>query len=63
MMWNFLVSGLLVGSRIVMPKGRLMVCPATVQVILHDAVPTKGLGRGDARALAERVREIIGSAL
>jgi 1-acyl-sn-glycerol-3-phosphate acyltransferase len=52
-----------VGSRVVMPKGRLMVCPATVQVILHDAVPTKGLGRGDARALAERVREIIGSAL
>jgi 1-acyl-sn-glycerol-3-phosphate acyltransferase len=52
-----------VGSRIVMPKGRLMVCPATVQVILHEPVPTKDLGRADARALAERVRSIIGSAL
>jgi hypothetical protein len=40
-----------------------MVCPATVQVILHEPVPTKDLGRADARALAERVRSIIGSAL
>ena len=49
------------GSRVVMPKGRLMVCPATVQVILHDPVPTKGLTRRDARALAERVQDIVGS--
>jgi 1-acyl-sn-glycerol-3-phosphate acyltransferase len=52
-----------VGSRVVMPKGRLMVCPATVQVILHESVPTKGLSRRDTRALAERVRAIIGAAV
>ncbi|HYN08209.1 MAG TPA: lysophospholipid acyltransferase family protein [Vicinamibacterales bacterium] len=52
-----------VGSRVVMPKGRLMVCPATVQVILHESVPTKGLTRRDTRALAERVRAIVGSAV
>jgi 1-acyl-sn-glycerol-3-phosphate acyltransferase len=49
------------GSRIVMPKGRFMVCPATVRVTVHDAIPTKGLSREDARALAERVRGIVAS--
>ena len=44
------------GSRIVMPKGRFMVCPATVVITVHDAIPTRGLTREDARALAERVR-------
>lgn len=49
------------GSRIVMPKGRFMVCPATVRVTVHDAIPTRGLTREDARALAERVRAIVAS--
>ena len=48
-----------VGSRIVMPKGRLMVCPATVEVKIHGAIPTRGLSRKDARDLAERVRGIV----
>ena len=48
------------GSRLVMPYGRLMVCPATVRVTVHDAIPTVGMRRDDARALAERVREIVG---
>ena len=52
-----------VGSRVVMPKGRLMVCPATVQVILHDPVPTKGLTRADARSLAQRVQAVVGTGL
>lgn len=51
------------GSRIVMPKGRFMVCPATVDVTVHAAIPTRGLSRDDARALAERVRGIVGSAV
>jgi 1-acyl-sn-glycerol-3-phosphate acyltransferase len=51
------------GSRIVMPKGRFMVCPATVDVTVHDAIPTKGMTREDARALAERVRSIVASAI
>jgi hypothetical protein len=46
-----------------MPRGRLMVCPATVGVTVHDAIPTAGLKREDARALAERVREIVRTGL
>jgi len=49
------------GSRQVMPKGRLMVCPAAVRVTVHDAIPTAGLGRDDVRALADRVRAIVAS--
>jgi 1-acyl-sn-glycerol-3-phosphate acyltransferase len=49
------------GSREVMPKGRLRVNPATVHVTVHPAIPTQDLSRNDARPLAERVREIIGS--
>jgi len=51
------------GSRKVMPKGRLMVCPATVRVTVHEAIPTAGLGRDDVRGLADRVREIVSSAV
>src|SRR4029453_19148660 len=53
----------IVGSRIVMPKGRLMVAPATVQITLHDRVPTANLTRADARELATRIRAIVGSAV
>ena len=49
----------IVGSRTVMPKGRLMVCPATVEVTIHDVIPTEGLSRKDARELAERVRAVV----
>ena len=42
-----------------MPKGRLMVVPATVEITVHDAIPTAGLTREDARALATRVQDII----
>jgi len=51
------------GSRAVMPRGRLMVCPASVQVTVHDAIPTVGLAREDARALADRARDVVASAL
>jgi 1-acyl-sn-glycerol-3-phosphate acyltransferase len=47
------------GSRGVMPKGRLMVCPGHARVVVHEAIPTTGLSRDGARALANRVREII----
>ena len=51
------------GSRVVMPKGRFMVCPATVVVTVHDAIPTRDLTREDARALAERARTIVAGAV
>ncbi len=49
------------GSRVVMPKGRLMVCPATVRVTVHDIIPTAGLTRDHVRELADRVRDIVAS--
>jgi 1-acyl-sn-glycerol-3-phosphate acyltransferase len=47
------------GSRHVMRKGRLMVCPGDVSLTLHDPISTDGLSRADARALAERVRAVV----
>lgn len=52
-----------INSRVVMPKGRLMVCPATVRVVVHEPVLTTGMTREDARKLADRTREIVASAL
>src|SRR5262245_29410931 len=53
----------IIGNRVVMPKGRLMVCPADVRVVVHPAIPTAGMTRDDARALADRARAVIGSSL
>ena len=50
------------GSRHVMSRGRLTVRPGRVVVTIHEPVPTKGLERDDARALAARVRDIVASA-
>lgn len=48
------------GSRHVMLKGRLMTCPGHVTLTIHAPIATRDLQRGDARALAGRVREIVG---
>jgi 1-acyl-sn-glycerol-3-phosphate acyltransferase len=53
----------IVGNRIVMPKGRLMVCPADVRVVVHPPIATTGLTREDARALADKVRAVIAAGL
>lgn len=47
------------GSRHVMLKGRLMTCPGEVDVAVHDPIPTRGMTRDDARALAARAREVV----
>ena len=47
------------GSRQVMKKGRLMVCPGEVTVTVHDAIDTAGIGRDGVRELAERVRDVV----
>jgi 1-acyl-sn-glycerol-3-phosphate acyltransferase len=49
----------IVGTRAVMPAGRLMTCPGRVTLLVHEPIPTAGLSRRDARALAERVREVV----
>ena len=52
-----------INSRAVMPKDRLMVCPADVEVVVHETIPTIGMTRDDARALAERTRDVIAKGL
>ncbi len=49
------------GSRDVMPRGRLAVRSGRVIVTVHASVPTAGLSREDARALADRVHDIVAS--
>jgi len=51
------------GSRVVMPKGRFAVAPATVTVTVHEAIATKSMSRDDARELAARVQGIIAAAV
>ena len=51
----------IVGTRDVMPRGRLMTCPGRVTLVVHEPIPTSELSRGDARALAERVRQVVAS--
>jgi 1-acyl-sn-glycerol-3-phosphate acyltransferase len=46
-------------SRHVMLKGRLMTCPGNVTLTIHEPIATRHLTRGDARALSERVRDIV----
>jgi 1-acyl-sn-glycerol-3-phosphate acyltransferase len=47
------------GSRHVMKKGRLMVCPGDVTLTVHPPIATAGLTRQDARGLANSVREVV----
>ena len=52
-----------IGSREVMPRGRLRVQPGTVRVVVHATLATSTLTRDDARQLAARVEAIVRSAL
>jgi 1-acyl-sn-glycerol-3-phosphate acyltransferase len=47
------------GSRHVMKKGRLMVCPGDVQLTVHEPIPTVGVERGQVLAFADRARRIV----
>jgi 1-acyl-sn-glycerol-3-phosphate acyltransferase len=47
------------GSRFVMRKGRLMVCPGEVTLTVHPPVATIGIGRDQAREFAARVCEVV----
>jgi 1-acyl-sn-glycerol-3-phosphate acyltransferase len=51
------------GSRHVMKKGRLMVCPGEVTVTVHEPIDTAGIGRAGVRDLAERVRDVVSQAV
>jgi 1-acyl-sn-glycerol-3-phosphate acyltransferase len=47
------------GSRHVMKKNRLMVCPGEVRLIVHPPIATTGVRRGQVNEFAERVRTIV----
>ncbi len=47
------------GSRHVMKKGRLMVCPGDVELCVHPPIPTADVDRDDVLEFAARVREIV----
>ncbi len=47
------------GTRHVMRKGRLMTCPGHARLVVHEPIDTAGLAAGDARRLAERVRDVV----
>jgi 1-acyl-sn-glycerol-3-phosphate acyltransferase len=47
------------GSRHVMKKGRLMVCPGEVELRVHPPVPTGGLTREEVLGFAERIRTTV----
>ena len=51
-----------IGTRQVMPKGRLRTEPADVRLVVHDAIQPPALdapGAHDAKALADRVHAIV----
>ncbi len=47
------------GTRHVMRKGRLMTSPGHARLVVHEPIDTAGLAAGDARRLAERVRDVV----
>jgi 1-acyl-sn-glycerol-3-phosphate acyltransferase len=49
----------IVGSRHIMWKGRLATYPGHVRLVVHPPIDTTGMSSKDARAFAERVRQVI----
>jgi 1-acyl-sn-glycerol-3-phosphate acyltransferase len=50
------------GSRHVMFRGRLMVCPGTVTVTVHQPIGTSGVPRDAVRDFSARVHDVVASA-
>ncbi len=50
------------GSRHVMFRGRLMVCPGNVTITVHEPIETSGLPRDAVRAFSSRVHTVVASA-
>lgn len=50
------------GSRHVMFRGRLMVCPGTVTVTVHEPIETAGVARDEVRQFSTRVQAVVASA-
>ena len=50
------------GSRHVMFRGRLMVCPGTVTVTVHEPIETSGVPRDAVREFSARIHDVVASA-
>ena len=50
------------GSRHVMFRGRVMVCPGTVTVTVHEPIETAGVPRGAVREFSARIHDVVASA-
>ena len=50
------------GSRHVMFRGRLMVCPGHVTVTVHEPIETAGVSRAAVREFSTRIHDIVASA-
>ena len=50
------------GSRHVMFRGQLMVCPGTVTVTVHEPIETAGVPRNEVRDFSARVHDVVASA-
>lgn len=50
------------GSRHVMFRGRLMVCPGHVTVTVHEPIETSGVPRDAVREFSARVHDVVASA-
>jgi 1-acyl-sn-glycerol-3-phosphate acyltransferase len=50
------------GSRHVMFRGRLMVCPGTVTLTVHEPIETAGVAREEVRDFSARVHDVVASA-
>ncbi len=53
----------LLGLREMMPRGQFATRPGPVKFIVHPPITTDGLNEEDRGALADKTREVIGSAL
>ncbi len=49
----------ILGTREILPKGRIWVRPGKVRVVIGDPIPTEGLTKRDREKLAEKVRDFI----
>lgn len=52
-----------IGSRFVMQKGRLMVRPGDVRLVVHPPVATEGVDREEVSAFAERIKGTVAGTL
>jgi 1-acyl-sn-glycerol-3-phosphate acyltransferase len=50
------------GSRHVMFRGRLMVCPGNVTVTVHAPIETAGVPRDSVREFSSRIHDVVASA-